>query len=133
MRVLAILILTVLLASCSTRPTGRDALYQQLAGIQGIEAIVDQFCELGGGPCEYTGDTMAMSHRGMGITNADSDALVEDLIVTMEDTGTPTTAQNRLLRLLAPMHRDIMSVQDMEPVSEAQVSTQAAATSGNRP
>ena len=43
----------------------------------------------------------------MDISEAQFNATVEDLIKAMNDAGTPTTAQNRLLALLAPMHGDI--------------------------
>ena len=37
-----------------------------------------------GGPCEYSGETMKVSHEGMGVTHADFNALVEHLIIAME-------------------------------------------------
>jgi len=71
------------------------------------ERFIEQICELSGGPCEYSGDTMAQSHREMDISEAQFNATVEDLILAMNDAGTPTRAQNQLLALLAPMHGDI--------------------------
>jgi hemoglobin len=115
-----------------------DDLYQALGGESGITAIVDQFlwnladderinahfvetnvarfrtklieqfCELSGGPCAYTGDTMKLSHGGMGIDHADFNALVEALIEAMEAHDVATGPQNRLLALLAPMHAEII-------------------------
>src|SRR5215470_17813587 len=41
--------------------------------------LVDQICEATGGPCTYTGKDMKTAHKGMGITDADFNALVEDL------------------------------------------------------
>jgi len=42
------------------------------------------------------------------VRRADFNALVELLQVTMDARGVPVRAQNRLLALLAPMHRDII-------------------------
>lgn len=72
------------------------------------EKLIEQFCELSGGPCTYSGDTMKLSHAGMGVGHADFNALVEDLIEAMEAQHIQTGAQNRLLALLAPMHADII-------------------------
>ena len=71
--------------------------------------LVEQFCVILGGDCTYTGRDMAQSHAGLGITEADFNALVEDLVDAMEARGIPRAAQNRLLARLAPMHRDIVS------------------------
>jgi hemoglobin len=46
--------------------------------------LVDQICEASGGPCKYTGQDMQTAHQGMGISNADFDALVEDLVAALE-------------------------------------------------
>lgn len=72
------------------------------------DKLVEQFCALSGGPCTYSGDSMAQSHAGMGVDPAAFNALVEDLIEAMEKCRIATGAQNRLLALLAPMHRDII-------------------------
>ena len=73
------------------------------------DRLVEQFCVELGGPCTYTGRDMAQSHAGLGITEADFNALVEDLVDAMEARGIPRAAQNRLLARLAPMHGDIVS------------------------
>jgi hemoglobin len=46
--------------------------------------LVDQICEASGGPCKYTGKDMKTSHAGMGVTEADFNALVEDLVATLD-------------------------------------------------
>ena len=73
------------------------------------DRLVEQICAEVGGPCEYTGRTMAESHEGLAITEADFNALVEDLVAAMDARGIPRRAQNRLLARLAPIHRDIVS------------------------
>ncbi|UXH78062.1 group I truncated hemoglobin [Roseateles amylovorans] len=73
------------------------------------EQLRKQFCELSGGPCQYDGESMKNSHAKLGITKAHFNALVEDLQSAMDAQGVPFTTQNRLLALLAPMHRDIVT------------------------
>src|SRR5436190_24135318 len=41
--------------------------------------LAEQICAAGGGPCTYTGRDMRSAHAGMGITDAQFTALVEDL------------------------------------------------------
>lgn len=126
-----------LLAGCASAPRS-PSLYQQLGGEAGVTAIVEgllfkivdnpriahhfaetdiiqlrdrlveQVCAEADGPCTYTGRSMAESHAGRNITEAEFNALVEDLIDVMEEQHVPVTAQNRLLRKLAPMRADII-------------------------
>jgi hemoglobin len=72
------------------------------------EKLVEQICVESGGPCEYTGDSMEDSHAGMEITEGDFNALVEELIVAMDEEQVPVTAQNRLLSRLAAMRGAII-------------------------
>jgi len=71
--------------------------------------LEEQFCQVSDGPCEYTGGSMEETHRGMGISEKEFNALVEDLIDAMEALDVPVATQNRLLARLAPMHREIVS------------------------
>ncbi|RMH37168.1 MAG: group 1 truncated hemoglobin [Nitrospirae bacterium] len=70
--------------------------------------LVDQICEATGGPCTYTGRDMKTAHAGMGITNAEFDALVEDLVAALNTHQVPQHEQQELLALLAPMRKDIV-------------------------
>ena len=72
------------------------------------DKLVEQFCVEAGGPCEYTGDSMEESHKGLNISRADFNALVEDLIEAMEAEGVAVPVQNRLLARLAPMRGQII-------------------------
>jgi len=71
--------------------------------------LVDQFCEVSGGPCKLKGPDMKRAHAGMDITRSNFNALVEVLQQSMDAQGIPFGAQNRLLAKLAPMHRDIVN------------------------
>ncbi len=134
-----VLLLTLALAGCASGH-GNATLYQRLGGLEGISGIVDAFlyelaadeqilplfadtnierfrekfieqlCMVADGPCEYTGDDMVATHRGMEITHAQFNRVVTDLIRAMERRDIPTGAQNDLLRRLAAMYDDIVAV-----------------------
>ncbi|MGR6615154.1 MULTISPECIES: group I truncated hemoglobin [Pseudomonas] len=137
MRVLPVLLL-VLLSACAQQPPKDDSLYRDLGAMPGITRIVEgmllniarddriverfrridiqrlrnklieQFCVEAGGPCTYTGDSMAESHKGQNVSRSDFNALVEDLIKAMDSEGIPVPTQNRLLARLAPMRGEVI-------------------------
>ena len=74
------------------------------------ESLTDQICSLSGGPCQYEGGDMKSVHADMDINKGHFNALVEVLQKAMDGQGIPFAQQNRLLALLAPMHRDIITV-----------------------
>jgi hemoglobin len=71
--------------------------------------LEEQFCVLSGGPCEYKGDPMKEVHGGLKITNAQFNALAEDLQIAMERNAIPSHVQNKLVAKLAPMQRAIVT------------------------
>jgi hemoglobin len=74
------------------------------------KSLGDQLCQLSGGPCVYKGPDMKTSHQDRDITKAHFNALVEVLQQSMDARGIPFTRQNQMLALLAPMHRDTITV-----------------------
>jgi hemoglobin len=70
--------------------------------------LVDQICQASGGPCKYTGKDMKTAHQGMGITEADFNALVEDLVKALDKFKVGETEKNQLLGALGPMKSDIV-------------------------
>lgn len=74
------------------------------------ESLTDQICQLSGGPCKYEGADMKSAHADMDIHKGHFNALVEVLQSAMDAQGIPFAQQNRLLALLAPMHRDVITV-----------------------
>ena len=71
--------------------------------------LEEQFCAVSGGPCKYTGKDMKTSHEDLAVNRAQFNALVENLQDAMARNDVPPRTQNRLLALLAPMHRDIVT------------------------
>jgi hemoglobin len=73
------------------------------------QRIVQQVCELTGGPCHFHGISMKGAHTYLQLHDRHFNALVEDMQNAMDKAGVPFHTQNRLLALLAPMQRDIVS------------------------
>lgn len=74
------------------------------------DQLVDQLCQLSGGPCVYKGADMKSAHANLDIKKSDFNALVEVLQQSMDAKGIPFRTQNQMLALLAPMHRDTITV-----------------------
>lgn len=72
------------------------------------ERLVEHLCAVTGGPCTYGGRAMKAAHAGLGLTEADFNALVENLVDAMTERAVPIAAQNELLAILAPMRGDVI-------------------------
>jgi len=71
--------------------------------------LVDQIGEATGGPEKYAGRSMKEVHAGMGITVAEFNALVEDLVQALDQYKVPKDVQQPLLQALGGMQPDIVS------------------------
>jgi len=121
-----------------------DSLYDRLGGIDAITAVVgsfrdrvagddrinlkfartdlarltkmliDQVCEASGGPCRYTGRSMKEAHASMRVTNGEFDALVEDLVATLEQFKVGKPEQDDLLAVVGPLRSEIVEVASKE-------------------
>ena len=96
--------MTRLLADPRTGPHFQPANQQRVK-----EQLVEQLCALSGGPCVYKGADMASSHANLDIKKSDFHALVEVLQQSMDARGISFREQNKMLALLAPMNRDIIT------------------------
>lgn len=131
---LGLLLVLPLLASAAD-----DSLYERIGGMPMLQAIVDelidevasdpalnqsfnkvnlrrvkdllaeQLCELTGGPCEYTGENMTLVHAGQNITEKEFNGMVEALVGIMQRRRIGIRERNELLRLLAPMKREVVT------------------------
>jgi hemoglobin len=70
--------------------------------------LVQQICAGSGGPCQYEGRSMREAHRGLNVRNQDFDALVEDLVISLNKFGVKQREQRELLGLLGPMRKDVV-------------------------
>lgn len=87
--------------------TGRSFDKVNLKNVK--QKVVEQICSLTGGPCKYTGDPMKESHRGLEIREAEFYGMVEHLREALDRAGVEAGAKNELLKILAPMKRDIVT------------------------
>jgi hemoglobin len=116
----------------------QKSLYERLGGKEAISAVVDDFaqnvlndnrinkkfaksdparlvtnlkdfvCMATGGPCKYTGLDMKTSHKNMGVTAGEFNALVEDLVKTLDKFKVGDAEKNDLLGALAKLKGDIV-------------------------
>ena len=89
-------------------------------------SLIDQVCEAAGGPCTYTGRDMRETHDGMAVTDGEFDALVEDLVATLNEFNVPDAEQQELLGVLAPMRGEIVEVASAETGTALPESYQSA-------
>ena len=138
-RLLMAAIAPLLLAACAAAPTNAPSLYTRMGGEPVVRQVVDelidrtaqdprtsrsfkdvklarvkeklreQICLLAGGGCAYTGDPMREVHRGLKNTEAEFALLVQFLRDALDRAGVGEREKNELLRLLAPMKREIVT------------------------
>jgi hemoglobin len=72
------------------------------------QLLAEQICDLSGGPCRYSGDSMKEVHAGHHISQADFYGMVDRLRTILKERRVDMRATNELLRLLAPMKRDVV-------------------------
>ena len=70
--------------------------------------LVDQICQASGGPCKYKGKDMKKAHMGMGVSGADFNALVEDLVGALDKFKVGAHEKDQLLGALGPMKGEIV-------------------------
>ncbi|MBK9648282.1 MAG: group 1 truncated hemoglobin [Deltaproteobacteria bacterium] len=88
------------------------------ADLPGLEnQLHDQICAATGGGCTYSGADMKTAHAGMAITDAQFNALVEDLLTALDTLGVPYALDGSqtidpLLLALVGMQGDIVEDAD---------------------
>jgi hemoglobin len=137
-RAVVITLLLLLGDAADAAGTAHPRLYDRLGGATGVAAIADslidrvsadpmlgrsfkdsklgrikkllaeQICDLSGGPCRYSGDPMKEVHTGHHISEAEFYGMVAVLREVLKERHVSQRATNELLRLLAPMKRDIV-------------------------
>lgn len=73
--------------------------------------LIEQLCQVTGGPCEYTGESMPKAHKNMKVTEGEFNALVEDLVAALNKFNVPEKEKNDLLGILGPLKAQIVEVQ----------------------
>jgi hemoglobin len=75
------------------------------------QLIVDQLCNVTGGPCVYIGRTMSDAHKGMKITENDWTITVRLLVESLNKFKVPQKEQNDFLAIVSSVKKDIVEVQ----------------------
>lgn len=70
--------------------------------------LIDQIGEATGGPQKYLGKNMKDAHLGMKITDADFDALADDVAQALDRNGVGAAEKKQLLDMLAAMRKDVV-------------------------
>ena len=73
------------------------------------ESVANFLCVKTGGDCVYEGETMKKSHADLHNTDAEFEIMVEVLRERMDANGVGAKEKNELLKILAPMKRDIVT------------------------
>ena len=118
----------------------KKSLYDRLGGLDAIKAVIDDFvgrvaaddrinkkfaktdiprvkfflvqqvCAATGGPCMYKGNSMPKAHKNMKVTAGEFDALVGDLVASLDHFNVPAAEKNELLGILGPLKSQIVEV-----------------------
>lgn len=76
--------------------------------------LIDQVSSATGGPATYRGRSMEETHDGMGVTAGEFDALVGDLVATLNSFKVPAAEQQELLGILGTLRGAIVEVESPE-------------------
>lgn len=134
-----ILLTFLLLNACATQPKANQSLYERIGGQAMLseissdtidivstdlrtmrsfkdvklkvlkESITNFLCIKTGGSCEYEGETMKNSHAEAEITTAEFELMVQVMRDVMDKHHVGTKEKNELLKILAPMKRDVVT------------------------
>lgn len=131
--------LLLMVSACKTTSTHKTSLYQRIGGqemlytissqtldkvaqdpatkrsFDGVkmatlkQSLTDFLCVKTGGDCVYEGETMKNSHAELNITTAEFERMVQALRDTLDANQIATREKNELLKVLAPMKRDVVT------------------------
>lgn len=76
-----------------------------------VKNLTDFLCNATGGGCEYQGLDMKKSHKNMGVSKGEFNALVEDLVATLNKFNVPEKEKGEVLAALGPLAPRIIESQ----------------------
>lgn len=136
--ILSGLLVAALAMSALAQDMMKKSLYDRLGGQPAVEAVVKDFagrvladervnkkfaksnadrlvknltdfvCMATGGPCKYAGGDMKTAHKNMGVTQGEFNALVGDLVATLDSFKVPAAEKNELLGALGPLAKEMV-------------------------
>ena len=72
--------------------------------------LVDQICEVSGGPCKYTGRTMPETHKGMKISDEEFGWTGAHLAGALDKFSVPDREKNELLQVIGSLQNQIVGL-----------------------
>ncbi len=72
------------------------------------QLLVDQICQLSGGPCIYIGRDMKTSHAGLGITQAEWESNMEHAKAALAKNNVPGSQRDEFLNLFERYRDEIV-------------------------
>lgn len=124
--------------STSVPAPARPSLFVRLGGMTNLNAVVDDFvskvsadprsrrtfdgvnlvrlktsvashlCSISGGPCKYEGDSMALAHRGMALTNEELQVMGEYVDQALRRHGVAKQERDELTAILDKIAPDVL-------------------------
>ncbi|MBS1120000.1 MAG: Hemoglobin-like protein HbN (Modular protein) (modular protein) [Deltaproteobacteria bacterium] len=86
-----------------------NAFFKNADAAHLTQMLIDQVCSATGGPCEYKGKDMKTAHTGLGVKEADFNAVVEDLVKSLDKFKVGEKEKTDLLTALGGMKGDIVA------------------------
>lgn len=104
---------------------GKDEAFKRFGGGRSMDSlhrtrqlVVDQICNLAGGPCVYIGRDAKTVHAGLAITQEEWDLSVKHFQVALDNKKVGATEQKDFMALIQKLHDDIVEKPTKEGYSK---------------
>jgi hemoglobin len=95
---------------------GTDPAFKRFGGGRSMDSlhrtrqlVLDQLCNLTGGPCVYIGRDMKTAHAGLDITPAEWDSSIEKFKVALNDQKVGEQEQKEFIAIIQKLRPDIVA------------------------
>ena len=94
---------------------GKDEAFKRFGGGRSMDSlhrtrqlVVDQVCNLTGGPCDYIGRDLKTAHAGLDITQAEWDLSIKHFQTALDDQKVAPDVQKDFIAMIQKLHDDIV-------------------------
>jgi hemoglobin len=126
--------ITLVVEEFVTRTTQDPRIKERFFNTDAVQLkklLVEFVCMATGGPCKYTGRSMAESHAGMDLVDDEFTALVEDLVAALDKYKVPAKEKGELLGALGPLKPQIVAPADkLKPIADADLAKVTKVSAG---
>ena len=95
---------------------GKDEAFKRFGGGRSMDSlhrtrqlVVDQICNLAGGPCVYIGRDAKTVHAGLEITQQEWDLSIKHFQTALDDQKVAPDVQTEFIALIQKLHDDIVA------------------------